>query len=94
MSPNTGYASETNVNKLRLTPLLERPGRSFPPPYRDAKDICVISSPRETWTPPVKKEEAEENYSGTSEAAQEGEAFSFWDETSEDIYDWSDGEEV
>ncbi len=94
MSPDTLYAKEKDVNKLRLTPLLERAGRSFPAPYRDASEVCVIRSLAETWTPPVHKDETGEDYSGTAEAAQEGGAFAFWDETSEDIYDWSDGEEI
>ena len=94
MSPETLYARKEDVDKGCLTPLLTRRGRSFPHPYRDDKDIRVIPSPGETWTPPAHREEAEEDYSGICEAAQEGGAFSFWDDAPEDIYDCSDGEEI
>ncbi len=94
MPPDTLYATERNPNKLGLTPLLQRRGRSFPGPYPDVRSVCEICGPGETWTRPSYREEAETDDWGVSEAVQEGGALSFWDEASEDIYDWTDGEEV
>ena len=91
MSSDALYAKETNPNKLGLTRLLGRPRRPFV--MRTA--TCETCSPGNVWTNPVSREESPEvPFTGICEAAEKGEAFSFWDDPSEDIYHWSDGEEI
>ena len=87
MSPDGIYAKETNPNKLGLTPLLHRHRRSFV--LRTV--TCETCAPGNVWTNPVCPEEP---FTGICEAAEKGEAFSFWDDPAEDIYDWSDGEGI
>ncbi len=95
MTPIILFSAEKNFNKLGLSAQMRRRGAVFPEQFRSDQRRFIVQVDHDIWTDQNRCEgRAPDDTIGVAEATDAGEAFLFWDDVAEDIYDCSDGEEV